>query len=157
MERAMAEDMTTIVVAERERLTKERSDIETKMGELQSQLAEVDHKLVAIDAYEKALNGKLPAKAMPKRRKDGKRAGRGEKQAQVLKLVEAAAKGVTRGELIASIGVKGSKSGEQSISNALNVLKKAAKISSTDGKWHVTPTKKAGGRRAGAKRRTVAK
>src|SRR5712692_6923604 len=55
MERAMAEDMTTVVAAERERLTKERSDIETKVGELRSQLAEVDHKLGAIDAYETAL------------------------------------------------------------------------------------------------------
>jgi hypothetical protein len=153
----MAEDMTTVAAAERERLGKERSGIETKMGELRAQLAEVDHKLGAIDAYETALNGKAPTKMMSRQRQGGKRAGRGEKQAQVLTLVEAAAEGVVRGDLIAKLGVKGSKSGEQSVSNALNALKKAGKIDSTDGKWHVTPAKKAAGRRAGAKRQKAAK
>jgi hypothetical protein len=153
----MAENMTTIVAAERERLTKERSHIETKMSELQSQLGEVDRKLAAIDAYEKALAGKLPATAMPRRRPGAKRAGHGEKQAQVLRLVEAVPKGVTRAELIASVGVKGNKSGEQSISNALNALNKAGKIRSTDGKWHVMPAKTVGGRRPSVKRRKASK
>jgi hypothetical protein len=157
MESMMAEDMTNVVAAERERLTKERSGIETKIGELQSQLAEIDHKLGAIDAYEKALTGKLPAGAVPRRRQGAKRAGHGEKQAQVLKLVEAAAEGVVRGELTEKLGVKGSKVGEQSVSNALNALKKAGKIGSTDGKWHVTPAKKVGGRRSSVKRRKASK
>jgi hypothetical protein len=153
----MAEDMTTVAAAERERLIKDRGDIEGKMSGLQSQLGEVDHKLAALDAYEKALSGKVPTKAMPRQRRGGKRAGHGEKQAQVLKLVEATAEGVVRGELIAKLGVKGNKSGEQSISNALNALKKAGKIDSTDGKWHVVAAKKAGGRRVSAKRRKAAK
>src|ERR1700681_4251765 len=104
MERAMAEDMTTIVTEQRERLNKERSGIESKMGGLQSQLAEVDHKLGAIYAYEAALNGKAPTRVMSRQRQGGKRAGRGEKQAQVLRLVETAAEGVVRGELIAKLG-----------------------------------------------------
>jgi hypothetical protein len=153
----MAEDMTTVAQAERERLSKERGNIETRMGELRSHLAEVDHKLGAIDAYETALNGKLPTKTMPRRQQGGKRGGRGEKQAQVLKLVEAAAEGVVRGDLIAKLGVKGNASGEQSVSNALNALKKAGRIDSTDGKWHVVAANKAKGRRAGGKRRKAAK
>src|SRR5260221_14606999 len=108
MERAM-DDMTTVATAERERLSKERGDIEAKMSGLQSQLSEIDYKLVAIDAYEKALNGRLPTKAKSSRRQGATKAGRGEKQAQVLRLVEAAAEGVVRGELIASLGVKGNK------------------------------------------------
>ena len=79
----MAEDITTAVAAERERLTNERDDIEAKMGELQSKLAEVDLKLAVLNAYEKALAGKLPTKTMPRRQQGGKRGGRGEKQAQV--------------------------------------------------------------------------
>jgi hypothetical protein len=157
MERAMADDMTTIVARERERLGKERGGIETKMGELQSQFDEIDRKLAALDAYEKALTGKAPIRMMPSQRQGGKRSGHGEKQAQVLKLVEAAAEGVARGDLIAKLGVKGNKSGEQSVSNALNALKKAGKIDSTDGKWHVVAAKKAGGRRVGAKRRKASK
>jgi hypothetical protein len=157
MEGMMADDMTTVAQAERGRLTKERGDIEAKMGELRSQLAEVDHKIGAIDAYETALNGKAPTSIMPRRRQGAMRAGHGEKQAQVLKLVEAAAEGVVRGELIEKLGVKGNKSGEQSVSNALNALKKAGKIDSTDGKWHVVAAKKAGGRRAGSKRRKASK
>jgi hypothetical protein len=153
----MAEDMTTIAAAERGRLTKERGDIESKIGELQSKLAEVDHKLGAIDAYETALNGKAPTRMMSRQRQGGNRVGRGEKQAQVLRLVEAAAEGVVRGELIEKLGVKGNKAGEQSVSNALNALKKAGKIDSKNGKWHVTAAKKAGGRRVGVKRRKPAK
>ena len=153
----MAEDITTAVAAERGRRTKERDDIEAKMGELQSKLAEVDLKLAALNAYEKVLAGKLPVKATPRQRQGAKRVGRGEKQAQVLKLVEAAAEGLVRGDLIAKIGVKGNKSGEQSVSNALNALKKAGTIDSTDGKWHVVAAKKAPGHRSGAKRRKASK
>ena len=75
----------------------------------------------------------------------------------MLKLVEAAAEGVVRGDLIAKLGVKGNASGEQSVSNALNALKKAGKIDSTDGKWHVTAAKTGGGRRVDAKRRKSSK
>src|SRR5205085_7046616 len=120
-----------------ERLSKERSAIEAKMSELQSQLGEVDHRLAALEAYEKALNGKMPTRAMPGRQQGGKRAGRGEKQAQVFKSVEAAAEGATRGQLLEKLGVKGNKAGEQSVSNALNALKKSGKIGSTDGNWQV--------------------
>src|SRR5205814_8332256 len=95
MESMMADDMSAVVASERERLSKERSGIQAKMSELQSQLAEVDHKMGAIEAFEKALNSKTAARAMPGRRQGGKRAGRGEKQAQVFKGVEAAAKGAT--------------------------------------------------------------
>src|SRR6266436_6818893 len=111
MERAM-DDMTTVATAERDRLIKERSNIETKIDELQSQVADIDRKLAAIDAYQKALNGRLPTKALPGRRQGGKRAGRGEKQAQVFSLVEAAAEGATRGQLLEKLGVKGDKAGE---------------------------------------------
>ena len=71
----------------------------------------------------------------------------------MLKSVEAAAKGATRGELLERLGVKGNKAGEQSVSNALNALKKSGKIDSADGKWHVTAAKKAGARRVRVKRR----
>src|SRR5450755_4031793 len=107
----MAEGMSTVVAAERERLNKERGAIETKMGELQSLLGEVDHKLAALDAYETALNGKLPAGMIPRRLQGGKRARHGEKQAQMLRLVEAATEGATRGELSEKLGVKGNKAG----------------------------------------------
>jgi hypothetical protein len=153
----MDEDMTTVVAAERERLTKERSDIGTKISELQSQLGEIDRKLVAIEAYEKALSGKVPARAMAKRRYGGRRARHGEKQAQMLRLVEAATEGATRGELVEKLGVKGNKAGEQSASNALHALKKAGKINSTDGRWHIPPAKKEGGRRSTVKRRKASK
>jgi hypothetical protein len=45
--------------------------------------------------------------------------------------------------VIDAIGVKGNKSGEQSVSNALTALKKAGKIASMDGKWQAAAQGKA--------------
>ncbi len=155
----MALDIDEVIAKQRERLTKERNDIQTKMAELQGQLAEIERKFAAIVAYESTLAGKLPAKRRLSRSSIGrsaKPAVRGEKQTQVLHVLEQKPGGMTRGEVIGALGVKGSKSGEQSVSNALTALKKVGKVVSTDGKWRVAAVQggaKKAGRRLRAKRR----
>src|SRR5438046_1382903 len=114
----MADDMDAAIARQRERLTKNRDDVQGKIAELQVQLAEIDRQFAAVLAYEKTLAGKLPDPAVSKRQ-SGKPAGRGEKQAQVLRLIGQQAGGMTRGDVIEALGVKGSKSGAQSVSNAL--------------------------------------
>ena len=134
----MADDLDAAITRQRERLTKTRNDVQGKIAKLQEQLAEIDRRFAAVLAYEQTLAGKLPFPALSKRRQSAKPAGRGKKQAEVLRVIEQHPNGMTRGELIDAIGVKGSKSGAQSVSNALTALKKAGKIASTDGKWRAT-------------------
>ena len=130
----MADDLDAAITRQRERLTKTRNDVQGKIAKLQEQLAEIDRQFAAVLAYEQTLAGKLPVPALSKQKQSTKRAGRGQKQAEVLRLIEQQPNGMKRGEVIDAIGVKGSKSGAQSVSNALTALKKAGKIASTDGK-----------------------
>ena len=153
----MADELDAAITRQRERLTKTRNDVQGKIAKLQGQLAEIDRSFAAVLAYEQTLAGKLPVPALSKRQRSAKPAGRGEKQEEVLRVIEQQPSGMTRGEVIAAIGVKGSKSGAQSVSNALTALKKAGKIASTDGKWQVavqgTAKKAAKRRRATGARR----
>jgi hypothetical protein len=148
----MADDLDAAIIRQRERLTKTRNDVQGKIATLQEQLAEIDRQFAAVLAYEQTLAGKLPLPALSKRRQSGKPAGRGEKQAEVLRVIEQQPNGMTRGGVIDAIGVKGSKSGAQSVSNALTALKKAGKIASTDGKWRAAAQ---GTAKKAAKRRRV--
>ena len=153
----MADELDAAITRQRERLTKTRNDVQGKIAKLQGHLAEIDRSFAAVLAYEQTLAGKLPVPALSKRQRSAKPAGRGEKQGEVLRVIEQQPSGMTRGEVIAAIGVKGSKSGAQSVSNALTALKKAGRIASTDGKWQVavqgTAKKAAKRRRATGARR----
>ena len=145
----MADELDAAINRQRERLTKKRDEVRAKIEELHGQLAEIDRQFAAVLAYEKTLAGELPDPAASKRRQSAKPTRRGEKQAQVLHAIGQQAGGMTRGEVIDALGVKGSKPGAQSVSNALTALKKADKIASMDGKWQVAAdgTAKKGTRR----------
>jgi hypothetical protein len=152
----MADDMDAAISRQRERLTKTRNDVQGKIGELQGHLAEIDRQFSAVLAYERTLAGELPDPAVSKRRQSAKPARRGEKQTQVLQVIGQQAGGMTRGEVIDALGVKGSKSGAQSVSNALTALKKAGKIASIDGKWQVAADETAKKGKKGTRRRRAA-
>ena len=80
----MADDLDAAIARQRERLTKTRNDVQAKIAELQLQLGEIDRQFAAVLAYEQTLAGKLPVLALSKRKPSAKRAGRGQKQTQVL-------------------------------------------------------------------------
>jgi hypothetical protein len=152
----MVDDLDAVIKRQRELLTKKQSDVQGKIDELQGQLAGIDRQFAAVLAYEQTLAGKLSISPAPKRQQTSTRAGRGQKQAEVLRVIEQKTGGMTRGEAIDALGIKGSKSGEQSVSNALTALKKAGKIASRDGKWQIAAAgsaKKAPRRRKAAKAR----
>src|ERR1700687_588968 len=115
----MADELDAAITRQRERLTKTRNDVQGKIAKLQTQLAEIDRQFAAVVAYEQTLAGKLPVPAASKRQQSAKPTGRGEKQAEVLHALEQQPNGMTRGEVIDAIGLNGSKSGAQSVSNAL--------------------------------------
>jgi hypothetical protein len=128
MEGSMAETFAAMIPKERERLHKELENIHSQEEELRTKRTAVEHELNALDAYEAAKSGK------PKRTATN-RVARGSRQSSVLELISKHKGGVTRGDILEAMNLKGNKGGEQSVSNALSALKKGNKITSKDGKY----------------------
>jgi hypothetical protein len=59
----------------------------------------------------------------------------GSKRDALMQTIRQNPSGLTRGEILDKMGLKGDKSGEMSISNALTALIKANQISRRDGKY----------------------
>ena len=127
------ENFEQMIEKERTRLGALRDDLLAQRARIATQLAEIDQELAAIGAYERAKLGK-PARTIKAAKNT--RAPRGAKREELLALIEDTP-GLTRGEIIEKLGIKGDKSQEQSISNALATLKKAGTIAATDGKYAI--------------------
>jgi DNA-binding transcriptional ArsR family regulator len=131
------ETFKSYVSRERARLTRARDTARNRKNRLEQELSEIESELAAIQAYEQAKK-KTPGKAARGGRrpvaKAGKRAPRGEKRRAVLELIKKS-EGLTRGEILSRLGVKGDKSAEQSVSNALTALKKQNLVASRDRKY----------------------
>ena len=125
----MAETFTMMVDKERERLRKALEDLQAKGKELQTQCAAIETELVALEAYEAARSGKS------RKSKRATRTPRGSRQQAVLEVIAKSKKGITRGDILQAMDLKGNKAGEQSVSNALSALKKAERVTSKDGKY----------------------
>lgn len=126
----MADTLETVVARERERLTTKRTEIQAQQRELEKQLAEIDREFTAVNAYEAAKKGKTISIGGA----TGSRAPRGQRQQQIIGYLTSHPNS-TRGDILEALGEKGNKSGEQSVSNALNNMKKAGKIKLADGKY----------------------
>ena len=128
----MADTFETFIASERERLNKERQAIFNQQHELVAKLAAVNNEMRAIDAYEAAKSGKAVAT-----RQTGRRAPRtrsGSKREQLLQVIRDG-HGLTRGEILEKMGLKGNKSGEMSVSNALTALTKGSQVARRDGRY----------------------
>jgi hypothetical protein len=128
---------------ERARLDKARKDALANKAAVENELASIEQELNALDAYRQAKDG--PAGRTAAKRAPARRAGangsrrapgrRGEKRQAVLNLIQQNPVGLSRGEILVQMGVKGNRSAEQSVSNALSALKKAEKVNSREGKY----------------------
>jgi hypothetical protein len=128
---------------ERTRLDKARKDALAAKAAVETELASIEQELTALDAYRQAKDGpagRTTAKRAPSRRSGANGARRapgrrGEKRQAVLNLIKQNPVGLSRGEILVQMGVKGNRSAEQSVSNALSALKKADKVNSREGKY----------------------
>jgi len=121
-------DFAALIEKERERLTKLREETLTRRTTIDDEIAGIDKELKAIDAYEQVKTGSLK-----KEKATGTR--RGSRQEGILALLKDAPDGLGRVDILEKLGLKGDKTGEQSISNALNNMKKAGKIAAKDGRY----------------------
>ncbi len=126
------ESFADFIQRERERFDGERAQIFNQQQELEAKLADLNREISAIDAYEAVMSGK-PARATSTRRPSTSR--RGSKREQLLEVIRAGG-GLARGEILEKMSLKGNKSGEMYVSNALTALTKANQVSRRDGKYH---------------------
>ena len=123
---------------ERDRLNAEREAITTQQRELDQRLAEINREFQAVDAYEAAKSGKGPARQAGARKPSGLRqARRGSRREELMNLIRES-HGLTRGEILEKMGLKGNKSGEMSVSNALTALTKSNQVRRNEERKYVT-------------------
>ena len=114
---------------ERDRLTKLMDDIATRRATLDTEEAAIAKELKAITAYEAAKADK------PKKAKTTRAPRSSSKRETIITMIQDHKEGMSRAELIEALGIKGNKAQEQSLSNTLANLKKAAKLTAKDGKY----------------------
>ncbi|MGA8760684.1 MAG: hypothetical protein WB611_31035 [Stellaceae bacterium] len=133
---------------ERDCLNHEREEIVGKQKDLENKLTEINHEFAAIDAYEAAKAGKAvtPSRQPRAARKSGApikqlsvdtgaRPQTGTRREAILKVIEKNPGGLSRGEILERIGLKGNKSAQKSVSNALTALTKNSQVLRREGKY----------------------
>jgi hypothetical protein len=129
------------VERERDRLDAERQGILQQQRELDTRLDEIDRELQAVDAYEAAKTGRAVAGRGRGQRLSGQRASgrgdrqgrRGSKREELLRVIREG-NGLTRGEILERMSLKGNKSGEMSVSNGLTALAKSNQVRRGEGR-----------------------
>jgi hypothetical protein len=137
-----------VMQRERERLNREREEILNQQKDLENKLAEINHELAAIDAYEAAKTGTV---ATPSRQPRGQRTTgavskqvsaeprlrpqAGTRREALLKVIRENPNGLSRGEILACMGLKENKPAQKSVSNALTALTKNNQVSRREGKY----------------------
>jgi len=124
-------NFSEFISRERDRLRAESEQIFNQQGELQRRLDAINREFAAVDAYETAKTGKAARQAAGSRQQ---RARRGSRREALLELIRQS-DGLSRGELLERMGLKGDKSGEMSVSNALTALTKSNQVHREDGKY----------------------
>src|SRR3954451_3819246 len=116
---------------ERDRLPAEREQIFSQQEELTRKLDALNREYAAIEAYEAAKTGKN-ARQAPARPQQ--QARRGSRRQELLELIRQS-DGLSRGEILERMGLRGDKGGEMSVSNALTALTKSNQVFRDGGKY----------------------
>ena len=126
-------NFSEFIARERDRLRSEREQIFGRQEELQRKLDAVNREFAAIEAYETAKTGRVARQASAGRRP---RARRGSRREALLELIRQN-DGLSRREILERMGLKGDKSGEMSVSNALSALTKSNQVHRDGGKYRI--------------------
>ena len=96
----------------------------------------IDRELSAIEAYELAKTGKLAARTPARGPRRASSARRGSKREQLLRVIRESDE-LTRGEILDKMRLKGNRSGEMSVSNALTALTRSNQIRREENRKYV--------------------
>jgi hypothetical protein len=125
------EQTQAFIAQQREALLKQRDDLSDQQQKLQRQLDELNEILGKFDVFE--------GKRTPRRpRQSGgpgePRVRRGPKREDLLQVIREG-HGLSRGEILEKVGLKGDKAGEMSVSNRLTALTKSNQVVRENGKY----------------------
>jgi predicted NodU family carbamoyl transferase len=129
------ERFSDVMQQERERLNREREAVFVEQQALQEKLAEINREMTAIDAYESAKSGKQQRQTTTRTYRVPRQARSGSRREALLQVIREGG-GLSRGEILERMGLKGDKSGEMSVSNALTALTKSNQLARREGKYH---------------------
>jgi hypothetical protein len=118
---------------ERARIDAERESLLNDKSTVDARLHQLDREMHAVDAYVAAKTGKVLTAARHRARLNGFQQPRpGSRRSTIIATISQHPQGLRRGELLEILGVKGDKSGEMAVSNALTALIKTAALMRND-------------------------
>jgi hypothetical protein len=123
MESTILAETAAFITKQRESLLQQREAILAQQQDLQRQLDELDNMLAKFDVFEGKGTQRRQTRSIGARR--GTR--RGSKREELMKVIREGG-GLTRGQILEKMGLKGDKAGEMSVSNALTALTKANQV-----------------------------
>ena len=130
MQGAVLAETEAFISRQREQLLQQRQELLNQQQALQQQLDEVDEMLRKFEVFE----GKAARPRQQTRRRRASGTRRGSKRDELLKVIREG-HGLTRGEILEKMGLKGNKAGEMSVSNALTALTKNNQVTRRDRKY----------------------
>jgi hypothetical protein len=128
MQATVLAETEAFIAKQREALLSQRQNILNQQQVLQGQLDELDAMLAKFDVFE----GKPARQVQARPRRASRR--RSSKREELLRIIKQS-HGLKRGEILEKMGLKGNKSEEMSVSNALTALTKSKQVSRRDRKY----------------------
>jgi hypothetical protein len=126
MESTILAETEAFITRQREALLNQREELLNQQRAVQQQIDQVDEMLTKFDVFEgKYAKRGGGRKASTRRVPAGGR--RGSKRDELLRVIHNG-HGLTRGEILEKMGLKGNKAGEMSVSNALTALTKSNQV-----------------------------
>src|SRR3954463_5544847 len=134
MESTILAETQAFITKQREALLQQRVVILNQQQELQRQLEQVEEMLAKFDVFEGKGRQGRPNRSTAASRSSSRR---GSKRDELLRVIREGG-GLTRGQILEKMGLKGNKSGEMSVSNALTALTKNNQIRRGDDRKYIT-------------------
>lgn len=128
-------DFAEYMDQERARIHGEREALLAQKSDIEEALAQLNRDIQAIDAYAAAKAGKVSAKRVRGTPTNGARPG--SRRGAIIATLTANPQGLGRGELLQKLDVKGNKSGEMAVSNALTSLIKSNTLTRNEDRKYV--------------------
>ena len=122
MESTILAETEAFIARQREALLNQRQELLNQQHAIQEQLDQVDEMLTKFDVFE-GRHAKRGGARKTGTRRPSARGRRGSKREALLRVIRDG-HGLTRGEILERMGLKGNKAGEMSVSNALTALTK---------------------------------
>jgi hypothetical protein len=122
MESTIVAETEAFIARQREALLNQRQELLNQQRALQEQLDHLDEMLTKFDVFEGKYANR--GRASTRRASRSRRASRREALLQVIR----EGNGLTRGEILERLGLKGNKTGEMSVSNALTALTRSNQL-----------------------------